>query len=767
MRAVYIAWNSISTIALIILAVLSTKRKARLSPLVTALCALAGLCLMSYTAQFFTCNKRLALTLCALYYIFDLCVLFAIYVFVISIAEISKSFKRPSLAAWIFFTFAGLNFMSFIVNIWTEHAITLTPVFFKNGSFNYWARDFQWPIYFNLALQVVMSVVIIWALLKRTFKLPSFYRSNFITISSFFLLVIILNSIYYFGAFKLELSILLYLFLAIYAFQISFWGIKSSLLNTMISLASENISYAVVCFASRGMCFYLNREARNIFGYGPNGLAAAEGFRDKLNIQYPEKMFNFLTLTKTMLVNNETRTFDCEYKILKDKKNRNVVSYLKLVDTTEELARLEEERFRSEHDMLTGLYNRSTFFKKVSELLRASKNTDYMLVATDIMDFKIVNNLFGNKVGDEVLKMQAALLSANNYQNAIYGRMTGDKFAALVPKNIFDLNTIAQNNMALQQIVSKYNYRLQCYAGIYAVSDKFENPRHMYDKAAMTIETIRGNLERTTAFYDSSIMDKQIHDKRVVSEFDEAMANGEFAMYLQPQVNSADQKVLGAEALARWISPERGVVPPGEFIPVLEKSGMIHKLDQFMWETAIKKLAQWKEAGNDMHISVNISAKDFYYCDVYSFLTGLVEKYGVKPQKLNIEITETVLMQDINAHRQVLKQLNDYGFTIEMDDFGSGFSSLNTLKDVEMDALKIDMGFLLAENFSQKAKDIISAIISMSKTLGMTVITEGVETEDQTAFLTDAGCDIFQGFYFSKPIPVEDYEKRYCQGGQK
>ena len=766
MRGIYIGWNTVSTIVLLIFALLSAKKKARLSPLVTALCLLAAVCLLSYTAQFFTCNKRLALTLCALYYICDLCVLFAIYVFVISIAEISKSFKKPSLSAGIFFTFASLNFASFIVNIWTEHAIRLTPVFFRNGSLNYWARNFNWPIYFNLALQVVMSVIIILALLKRTFKLPSFYRRNFITISAFFLFVIILNAVYYFGAFKLELSILLYIFLAAYAFQISFGGINASLLNTMLSLASENISYAVVCFSSLGFCFYLNREARNIFGYGPSGYAAAAGFRDKLNEQYPEKMFNFLTLTKTMLVNNQTRTFECEYKILKDKKNRNVVSYLKLVDTTDELARLEEERFRSEHDSLTGLYNRSTFFKKAMEILRVNKNENFLMIATDIMEFKLVNNLFGEQVGNEVLKMQAALISSRNHPNSIYGRISGDKFAVLLPKACFDVNTVTQNNMTLQQTVSKYNYKLQSYTGIYAISDRFENPKLMYDKAAMTIETIRGSLEKAIAFYDSSIMDKQIHDKRVLSEFDDALANGDFAMYLQPQVNSADGKVLGAEALVRWISRERGVLAPAEFIPVLEKSGLIYKLDQYMWESAVKKLAKWRQDQNDMHISVNISTKDFYYCDVYKYLTGLVEKYNIKPQKLNIEITETVLMQDINVHRQVLKKLNAYGFTIEMDDFGSGFSSLNTLKDVEMNTLKIDMGFLRASNFSQKVKDIIAAIISMSKTLGMTVITEGVETEDQMLFLKESGCDIFQGFYFSKPISVEDFEKKYCNGGQ-
>jgi len=194
---------------------------------------------------------------------------------------------------------------------------------------------------------------------------------------------------------------------------------------------------------------------------------------------------------------------------------------------------------------------------------------------------------------------------------------------------------------------------------------------------------------------------------------------------------------------------------------------LIHKLDQYMWEEAAKKLAEWKARGNDMYISINISAKDFYYCDIYTFFTNLVEKYDIPPQKLKIEITETVLMQDVNAHRAILQKLNERGFTIEMDDFGSGYSSLNTLKNVEMNTLKIDMGFLRASNFSQKVKDIISSIISMSKTLGMTVVTEGVETEDQVKFLREASCDIFQGFYFSKPIPVEEFEKKYCDGGSK
>lgn len=765
MQRLYVAWNIASIIVLIFFTIFATKKKTRLAPLVAVLCALAAFCIFSYIAQFATYNQRLALALCALHYISDLFILFIIYVFVISMAEISKPLTKPSFLTCVLYAVAFIDGVSLIANIWTEHALRLSPVFYGDGSLNYWDRNFYWPIYINLALQVIMCLRIVAALLKRTFKLPNFYRSKFVTISALFTLVIALSSVYYFNAFKFEFSILLYVVLAAYTFQLAFWGINAALLNTMISLVSENISHAVACFANHGECFYLNKEARAIFGVGSTGRATAEGYRNKLKNQYPEKMFNFLTLTQTMQVGTITRTFDCEYRILRDKKNREVVSYIKLVDTTEELERLEQEKFRSEHDPVTNLYNRSAFFTRAAEILRACKDIDFYLVATNIMDFKLVNNLFGEQVGDEVLRLQAASFSTLPQNMTAFGRISGDKFAALIPKDSFEPKSFLQNNSIIQQAVEKYHYKLQNYIGVYEISDKYENVKFMYDKAAMTIDSIRGDMETTLAFYDTSLMDKQIHDKRVISEFDEALAKGEFVMYLQPQINAADNKILGAEALTRWISPEKGIVPPSEFIPVLEKSGMIHKLDQYIWEQAAKKLSEWEEKGIDLYISINISAKDFYYCDLYKFLTGLVEKYKVEPKRLNIEITETVLMQDISVHREILQKLRNYGFTIEMDDFGSGYSSLNTLKNVEMNTLKIDMGFLRASNVSQKIKDIISSIISMSKTLGMTVITEGVETKDQVDFLKEANCDVFQGFYFSKPIPVDEFEKKLCAGG--
>ena len=232
-------------------------------------------------------------------------------------------------------------------------------------------------------------------------------------------------------------------------------------------------------------------------------------------------------------------------------------------------------------------------------------------------------------------------------------------------------------------------------------------------------------------------------------------------MFLQPQVN-AKGELYGAEALVRWQHAQRGLLSPAMFIDVLEKAGLIYKLDRYIWESAAQKLKEWKDKGAEQyHISVNISTKDFYFVDIYEIFTGLIEKYDIRPDRLNLEITETALMSDFDKNMEILKQLQEYGFKIEIDDFGSGYSSLNMLKDISADVLKIDMGFLRASENEAKGMDILESIIVLAGKLGMDVITEGVEMEKQLTMLSNMGCGIFQGYYFSKPIPTNEFEDKY------
>ncbi len=230
---------------------------------------------------------------------------------------------------------------------------------------------------------------------------------------------------------------------------------------------------------------------------------------------------------------------------------------------------------------------------------------------------------------------------------------------------------------------------------------------------------------------------------------------------MQPQFTAGDERLIGAEALVRRIKPDGTIVPPAEFVPIYEKTGLICRIDRFIWEQAAMKLRDWKLRGIDSHISVNISPHNFYYMNVYEELVGLTEKYEINPKSLNVEITETAIMSDVPNLREGMKKLREAGFIVEIDDFGSGYSSLSALKDISADILKIDMGFLRKTENTEKGRVILETVISLAKQLKMSVITEGVELAEQADGLRKMGCDYFQGYYYSKPISVDSFEKQY------
>ncbi|MDE7138149.1 MAG: EAL domain-containing protein, partial [Ruminococcus sp.] len=272
---------------------------------------------------------------------------------------------------------------------------------------------------------------------------------------------------------------------------------------------------------------------------------------------------------------------------------------------------------------------------------------------------------------------------------------------------------------------------------------------------------IKDSYQNIVAYYDSHLRDDFISEQKVISEFENAIETGQFRAYIQPQI-TADGRINGGEVLVRWIHPD-GVIPPCKFIEIFEQTGLISRLDIYMWELACIQLDKWNREGRtDYYLSVNISQKDFYLLDVYEVITSLVDKYQINPESLHLEITETAVMNNPAVQLKLIQRLRDFGFIIEIDDFGSGYSSLNTLKDLTADVLKIDMGFLKdTENKEERSKTILGMIVSLAKSLDMEVITEGVETKEQVNFLTEFGCDIFQGYFFAKPMPVGEFEEKY------
>ena len=277
----------------------------------------------------------------------------------------------------------------------------------------------------------------------------------------------------------------------------------------------------------------------------------------------------------------------------------------------------------------------------------------------------------------------------------------------------------------------------------------------------MACEAIKGDYGKKILWFDEKTQKDFMKKERYNAELSEALENGDIQIYLQPQID-INGKLIGAEALARWIHKEDGFLSPAQFIPHFEENGRITELDICVWRQACAKLKEWKDIGrDDLYISVNISPKDLYALDIYDFHLKLVDEYGISAKNLNLEITESAIINDLKQHISLVERLQEAGFEVEMDDFGSAYSSFNMLKDICVDALKIDMKFLGETENEERSNEILKSIVDLSKKLGMKTIAEGVETEEQLEFLRSVNCDIYQGYYYAKPMSIADFEAKY------
>lgn len=298
------------------------------------------------------------------------------------------------------------------------------------------------------------------------------------------------------------------------------------------------------------------------------------------------------------------------------------------------------------------------------------------------------------------------------------------------------------------------NYRLVF--GICSIDDPDKSLRFYGDNAAFARHSIKQSALTNIAFFEETLREKARIRMDLETRMEKALANGEFFMFLQPKYSISRNQIIGAEALVRWMSPEQGMIPPMEFIPLFEQNGFIIKMDLYIWEQACKTIRKWMDEGKPLiPISVNMSRKHFQHHDFIAVLNHLINQYEIDKQYLEIEITETADNENTATSIRLLK---DNGYTLLMDDFGSGYSTLNTLKDTHFDIVKLDRGFFRDFVESSRGQKIVSYIVEMTQSLGIDVIAEGVENHEQATFLSDCGCDKVQGFYYAKPMSLSDFE---------
>lgn len=435
------------------------------------------------------------------------------------------------------------------------------------------------------------------------------------------------------------------------------------------------------------------------------------------------------------------------------------LSYEELIKENQELK--VQLQFYQDYDNLTGLYNKNTFYQKSRQKLKQYPKEKFNIVCVDIERFKLVNDLYGSEVGDSLLKYVAdQLRSAFSRDTTILARISADIYAILLQGQI-ETDEIER---VIRNIFKGYpsDIKIVPAIGIYPVVDINLPMELMCDRAILALNTIKGNYMKHIAVYDSSIRHELLEENEILSRADEALLNNEFKVFIQPKCSMITGKVVGAEALIRWEHPARGLVSPGAFIPVFEKNGFIKKLDIFMWKEVARWIRNWINQGNNpVPISVNVSRIDILGMDVFQILNKIIKMYEIDPEWLEVEVTESAYMNRPEPLIQTIERLMQSGFTISMDDFGSGYSSLNILKDINVDILKLDMRFL--ENENQKSKDIVESVLHMAKWLNLRVIAEGVETKSQVDFLLDIGCEYAQGYYYYKPMPIEQFEQLLLQ----
>lgn len=397
------------------------------------------------------------------------------------------------------------------------------------------------------------------------------------------------------------------------------------------------------------------------------------------------------------------------------------------------------------------------FNQEAKVLLSRFPERNFALVQFDVAKFKMINEQYGETRGDELLCFFIDTLKLICNENQLYIRLTADVFMILTPY---------EERADLEAFVEMLNSRLLGYRdmpyrlvfGICPITEKNVELRRFGDGAALARQSIKADAMHHLAYYEDNMKEAARMSKFVEDHMEEALENHEFVMYLQPKYSISREKMIGAEALVRWIHPERGLIPPMEFIPMFEKNGFVIRLDQYIWEEACKTIRKWMDAGIEpLPISVNMSRRHLKNTQFIDVLNALVEKYQIPKSFLEIEITETV---DEKGKDEGVRLLKKNGYTLLMDDFGSGYSSLNMLKDTQFDVIKIDRGFLQDFMASERGQKIVQHTVQMTRAIGLDLVAEGVETREQAIFLRDCGCDTAQGFYYAKPMPLEDFNKR-------
>ena len=415
-------------------------------------------------------------------------------------------------------------------------------------------------------------------------------------------------------------------------------------------------------------------------------------------------------------------------------------------------------------DVLTGGYNWLYFEKKGNSLLkkRSASENRYAIIHLKLRKYRSYCTCFGVKEGEVLIEKCYASLKKQLRRGELLVHRENAEFDLLL-KGV-DKSTAVTRIEAMEAALNAVSPNIKLYygVGVYLTQKGDRDIEQLCNNAMLACDMLGEESENKIAFFDVELNNQRIWERKVEDDLDRALTNKEFQVYLQAKIQTKKETLAGAEALVRWIHPEDGFIPPNKFIPILEKNGFITKLDDYMLEEVAALQAKWIAQGRKLvPISVNVSRAHFTRSDLAERIAAIVDKYHVPHDVIELELTESAFFDDKKLLLDTVKKLRDSGFCVSMDDFGAGYSSLNSLKEMHIDVLKIDADFFRGVDEQERGQLIVSEVIDLAKKLDMKIVAEGIESREQVDFLTEQECDLIQGYFFAKPMPAEEFAQKY------
>ena len=664
------------------------------------------------------------------------------------------SWSRKSARNLVYFLLL-VDVVQLLLNPVFHHAFEITPV--TVDGYDYYRMIPHFGQTFHRAVDYLILLGVIILFVVRLVRAPRLQAERYSVILFALVFVSVWETAYIFSGAPIDRSMVGFGVFGLLVFYFSIFHRPLRLLDRMLSSVVSGQQDPMYFFDDSQRCIWMNKSGRSFLKLredeteeAGNRLEALFGPRHPGEAEWQDQL--------TLVLDGENHFLELSKVPLMDSRRAINGFYILLRDLSGERLEMEQKLYNARHDSLTGLYNRDYLYERTREYLNENPEDAFIILHAEISDLKLINDLYGNTFGDYALKYSASWIRNYLRDRGVYGRLGGDSFGICLPEKGFSQERLEQLLSDFLVSEGEAEYHMLIHIGLYRVSGRDTDTAVLYDRAHLALETIKADYHFNIAWYDDSLRSQAVRNRQVSVELGPALKDHQLRPWLQPIVDSSGRTV-GAEALVRWAHPEEGLRQPSAFIPVFEKNGMIADVDRSVWRQSCEILSRWKQEGRNLFLSVNISPKDFLLIDVVAELKSLVDEFALDPSVLRLEITESLMMNGQEDQLSVVQTLREAGFCVEMDDFGSGYSSLNLLREMPVDVLKVDMAFLRQAESNPRALIIMRQVVTLARELGITSLTEGVETEQQFRSLAEMGFELYQGYYFARPMPVEEFEQ--------